>query len=388
MLPLEGLRAIEFCNIAAGPFCGSLLSDFGVDVIKVEKPEGDDLRYWPPITNGYSENFASLNRNKRSIALDLKSEKDRAIAFDLCASADIVIENNRPGVMGRLGLGYAAIAEKNPAVVYCSISAFGQSGPSAQEGGFDLTIQAVSGVMSVTGEPNRPPVKCGVPVSDFAAGLYGAYGIAAALLRAKATGKGEHVDISMLGATLGISALQTSEYFGTGRNSEPIGSRHPRNAPYQAFRARDGYVAMAAGNNKLWQSVCSALDRADLAAREDFATPTLRAKNQLQLAEILEDDFKDRTVAELLALLNKAGVPCGPINSFADAVRHPQVQHNGWVQDIELPGGVKTRTFGSPFVLGGERIPVRGNPPALNADADDILEELGSLCRGTKQARG
>jgi len=388
MLPLEGFRAIEFCNVAAGPFCGMLLSDLGADVIKVEKPEGDDLRYWPPISNGFSENFASLNRNKRSIALDLKSDAHRQIAFDLCVNADIVLENNRPGVMDRLGLGFAAIAAKNPAIVYCSISAFGQTGPAAQEGGFDLTVQAVSGVMSVTGEPGRPPVKCGIPVSDFAAGLYAAFGIAATMMRAQATGKGEHIDISMFGATLGISALQTSEYFGTGKNSEPLGSRHPRNAPYQAFRARDGYLAMAAGNNKLWQSVCDALGRADLAARDDFATPALRAKNQAELAEILEEQFKNHTVAELLSLFSAAGVPCGPINSFGDALHHPQVKHSGWVQDIELPGGVKTRTFGSPMVLGGRSLPVRSNPPALNAHADEILGELEALRREVKQAGG
>lgn len=379
MLPLEGFRVVEFCNIAAGPFCGMLLSDLGADVIKVEKPDGDDLRYWLPISNGFSENFASLNRNKRSIVLDLKSDADRAIAYDLCVNASIVLENNRPGVMERLGLGFATIAAKNPAIIYCSISAFGQSGPASQEGGFDLTIQAVSGVMSVTGEPGRPPVKCGVPVSDFAAGLYAAYGIAASLLRAQASGKGEHIDISLLGATLGISALQTSEYFGTGTNSEPIGSRHPRNAPYQAFRARDGYFAMAAGNNKLWQSVCDALGRGDLAAREDFATPALRAKNQIQLATILEEQFKNHTAAELLVLFAEAGVPCGPINSFGEAVHHPQVEHNGWVQGLELPGGVKTRTFGSPIVLGGKSVDIRRNPPALNAHAEEILHELAIL---------
>ena len=212
MLPLDGVRVIEFCNVAAGPFCGMLLADLGADVIKVEHPDGGDtMRAWPPITEGYSENFASLNRNKRSVTLDLKQPEARQQARGLVLDADVLIENNRPGVMSRLGLGYEALQRDKPSLVYCSISAFGQEGPRSGEGGFDLTIQAMSGIMSVTGEPDGAPVKCGVPVSDFCAGLYAAYAIAAVLLRVRTGGAGEHLDISMLGASLGIAALQTSE---------------------------------------------------------------------------------------------------------------------------------------------------------------------------------
>ena len=235
MLPLIDIRVVEFCNVAAGPFCGMLLADMGADVIKVEKPGGDDLRHWPPLSEGFSENFASVNRNKRSIVLDLKSNSDVLIAQRLCAKADVIIENNRPGAMQRLGLGYDRLKDVNPKLIYCSISAFGLSGPGADSGGFDLTIQAISGIMSVTGDETGVPIKCGVPVSDFAAGLYGAYAVAAALLKRNVTEKGEYIDVSMLGASLGISALQTSEFFGTGKNAPPMGSRHPRNAPYQAF---------------------------------------------------------------------------------------------------------------------------------------------------------
>src|SRR5687768_14470842 len=195
MLPLEGVRVIEFCNVAAGPFCGMLLADMGADVIKVENPQGGDtMRQWPPINDGYSENFASLNRNKRSVTLDLKSPADKARARKLAFSADVVIENNRPGVMDRLGLGYASFKAEKPALIYCSISAFGQEGPRSGEGGFDLTMQAMAGVMSVTGEEGGAPVKCGVPISDFCAGLYAAYAIAAVLRRVQQGGAGEHID--------------------------------------------------------------------------------------------------------------------------------------------------------------------------------------------------
>ena len=281
MLPLDGVRVIEFCNVAAGPFCGMLLADLGADVIKVEHPDGGDtMRAWPPITEGYSENFASLNRNKRSVTLDLKQPEARQQARGLVLDADVLIENNRPGVMSRLGLGYEALQRDKPSLVYCSISAFGQEGPRSGEGGFDLTIQAMSGIMSVTGEPDGAPVKCGVPVSDFCAGLYAAYAIAAVLLRVRNGGAGEYIDVSMLGASLGIAALQTSEYFGTGRDPKKLGSAHPRNAPYQAFKAKDGYFAMAAGNDGLWRATCEALGRGDLAADPRFATTALRAQHQ------------------------------------------------------------------------------------------------------------
>jgi crotonobetainyl-CoA:carnitine CoA-transferase CaiB-like acyl-CoA transferase len=243
--PLQGLRVIEFCNVAAGPYCGMLLADLGAEVIKVEHPDGGDtLRSWPPISTpedgsaeGFSENFASLNRNKKSVCLDLKSEDGAAAARALLRDAHVLIENNRPGVMERLGLGYETVREANKAIVYCSISAYGQTGPRRGEGGFDLTVQAMSGLMSITGEQGRPPVKCGVPVADFTAGLYGAFCIAAAVRAAEHTGEGTHIDVPMLGATLAIAALQTSEYFGTGRDPVRLGSAHPRNAPYRSFRS-------------------------------------------------------------------------------------------------------------------------------------------------------
>jgi len=374
MLPLQGVRVIEFCNVAAGPFCGMLLADMGADVIKVENPDGgDSLRQWPPITNGFSENFASLNRNKRSVTLDLKDPADKARARALVLGAEVLIENNRPGVMDRLGLGYASFRAEKPALVYCSISAFGQEGPRAQEGGFDLTMQAMAGIMSVTGEPGGPPVKCGVPLSDFCAGLYGAFAIASVLRRVKEGGEGEHIDVSMLGTSLGVAALQTSEYFGTGSDPAKLGSAHPRNAPYQAFRAKDDYFAMAAGNNSLWKSVCEVTGLPQLFADERFATTTLRAKHQSALKAILEGEFAKHTAAELIERFRAAGVPCAPINTYSKALADPQVAHMQWIQEIALPGGAKARTFASPLRLSGKGFPIRRDPPALGEHNDEVL---------------
>lgn len=375
MLPLADIRVIEFCQVAAGPFCGMLLADMGADVIKVEPPTGDTLRQWPPITNGDSENFASLNRNKRSVVLDLKNPSDRDTAIELIGTASILIENNRAGVMDRLGLGYEAMRARFPKLVYCSISAFGQTGPRANEGGFDVTVQAMSGIMSVTGEEDGGPVKCGVPVSDFTAGLYAAYA-ALALLR---TGQGGYVDVPMLGASLAIGALQTSEYFGSGRNPRKLGSAHPRNAPYQAFRCGSGHIVIAAGNDKLWREVCAIVGIENLVDDPRFATTSLRARNQAVLAEAIEAKLEHADPKEVLARLAEAGVPSSPINDYSEALSDPQVVHAGWVEALELPSGTVTRTFGNPITINGKREPVRSAPPALGADTAEVRAWLKEL---------
>jgi formyl-CoA transferase len=385
MLPLSGIKVVEFGQVAAGPFCGMLLADMGADVVKVESPEGDGLRNWPPHTAnpaepeapGFSENFASLNRNKRSVALDLREADQLAAARRLALAADVVLENFRPGALPRLGLGYDALAKEKPALVYCSISAFGQIGPRAAEGGFDLTVQAIGGVMSVTGEADGRPVKCGVPLADFSAGLYAAFAIVSALRKASRDGIGQHIDVAMLGATLGIAALQTSEFFGTGRDPVKLGSAHPRNAPYQAFRAKDGYFAMAAGNDKLWLSVCEALGRPDLAADPRFSSTALRAKNQEALCEFLEAAFADSPVSELLDLFAARGVPCAPINTYSQVLADPQVADMGWVRPLELANGARTLTFVSPLRMSRETFGVYRRPPALGEHTAEVLAELG-----------
>jgi len=374
--PLTGIRVLEFCQVAAGPFCGMLLSDLGAEVIKIERPGGDGMRQWPPISNGYSENFASLNRNKKSVVLDLKETRDLECARALAGTAHVLIENNRPGAMSRLGLGYEVLCATNPALVYCSISAYGQSGPRAQEGGFDVVLQAVSGVMSVTGEPDGAPVKCGVPISDFSSGLYAASAITAALRAAEQSGLGSHLDVSLLGASLGVAALQTSEYFGSGKIPRKLGSAHPRNAPYQAFRARDGHFVMAAGNDGLWHAVCDVLGNPDIASDPRFETTALRAMHQDVLKSLIEGYLSDWTIEDALSRFRAAGVPCGPINDYESALSDPQVQAMGWVQPIDLPGGKKSKSFGPAVRINGKQGHIRGAPPALGADTEDVLAEL------------
>lgn len=378
MLPLAGIKVVEFCQIAAGPFAGMLLADMGADVIKIESPDGDGMRNWPPLSGGYSENFASLNRNKRSVVLDLKNEHDLARARELCLQSDVVLENFRPSVLPRLGLGYAELSKLAPKLIYCSISAYGQQGPRAREGGFDVTLQAVAGVMSVTGESDGAPVKCGVPVADFAAGLYAAYSIAAMVRRVEKEGVGGHIDVPMLGVMLGIAALQVSEYFGSGKDPKKLGSAHPRNAPYQAFRCSDGHFVLAAGNNDLFRRTCEAVGNPDLVSDPRFTTSLLRAQNQEELREILEVEFVKHPAETWLTKMRDCGVPCAPINTYSQALADEQVAHYGWVQPIDLPGGHQTSTFKSPIQISGLQFDIYRQPPALGEHTQEVVAELSA----------
>jgi len=379
--PLAGLRVLEFGQIAAGPFAGSLLADLGADVVKVEKPDGgDDMRRWPPLSAGpagapYSENFASVNRNKRSLAADLKDAAHVARLKKLCAKADAIIENFRPGVLDRLGLGYRALSAISPKLVYCSINGYGHTGPYAAKGAFDATVQGMSGVMSVTGEPGGPPVKCGVPLGDFGAGLYAAFCITAALLKARETGRGAFIDCSMLAGLLGVAALQTSEYFGTGKAPKRLGSAHPRAAPYQGFQASDAPFMIAAGNDKLWADVCKAVGMPQLRIDPRFETNALRAKNQQELATILQPAFSRRTKAEWLAEFDRRGVPCAPINTYPEILNDPHVQATRLVRDMRLPNGKHTKTVAFPMKITGYEFAVYRDPPALGAHNEEVFAE-------------
>jgi succinate---hydroxymethylglutarate CoA-transferase len=378
--PLDGLRVLEFGQIAAGPFATSLLADLGADVVKIERAdEGDGMRQWPPLLDGpdstrYSGNFASVNRNKRSIALDLKAATDREIVLGLVRKADVLVENFRPGALERLGLGYATVAEINPRLVYCSISGYGQTGPYAGRGAFDVTVQAMSGLMSVTGDEDGSPVKCGVPVGDFVAGLYAACSVLAAVRRVEHTGLGAYIDCSMLGTLLGISALQTSEYFGTGHDPVRLGSAHPRNAPYQAFDAADKSFVVAAGNNRLWRTLCAIVGYPELAGDERFASQELRARNQRALAGILAPLFAERDAAFWLAAFDDAGVPAAPINSFSEILADPHVTAMDLVRSVSLPNGVVTRTVAFPVTISGHRTNLLP-PPLLGEHNEEVRKE-------------
>lgn len=380
--PLAGVRAIELGQIAAGPFAGSLLADLGADVVKIERPDGGDgMRSWPPLSASadgrasYSENFASLNRNKRSVVLDLKDRAGIGRLLRLADVADVLVENYRPGVLARLGADYDAVSARNPKIVYCSISGYGQTGPYANKGAFDVTVQGMSGLMSVTGEPGGGPVKCGVPVGDFCAGLYAAYTITANLMRARETGRGAYIDCSMLGSLVGVAALQTSEYFGTGRAPRLFGSAHPRNAPYQAFRASDEHFVIAAGNDRLFAQVCAAAGVPELVGDPRFTSQRLRAEHQDELVAILGPRFADRTAAEWLEAMDARGVPCAPINDYPRVLDDPQVAHLGLVHPLTLPNGVQTRTTGFPVAMSGYAFEIHRSPPPLGAHTAEVLDE-------------
>lgn len=379
--PLDGVRVVELAHVAAGPFAGMLLADLGADVVKIEPPTGDQMRSWPPFAQDdgrrYSHNFASLNRNKRSIAADLKDPYQLARAQKLCRAADVIVENYRPGALDRLGLGFDEISDEHQGLIYCSISGYGRQSPYAQRGAYDVVIQGMSGLMSVTGEVDGDPVKCGVPVGDFTAGLYAAYTIAALLPSVRASGESVHVDCPMLDCLIATSALQTSEYWGTGVEPRRLGSAHPRNAPYQAFNASDRLFVLAAGNDRLWWEVCAAADLDDLRDDPSFSDQLRRVANQKQLARILESRFSTKPASHWLGELERRGVPCGPVNSFGDILMDEHVRASGLVRDQSIPLAGSTPTVVFPARISGLASRLDRPPPVLGADTDAVFAEWG-----------
>jgi crotonobetainyl-CoA:carnitine CoA-transferase CaiB-like acyl-CoA transferase len=381
--PLSGIRVIELGQIAAGPFASSLLADLGADVIKIENPKGGDgMRQWPPLNISkqgkeeiYSENFASINRNKRSMTLNIKDPSDVGLLKRLISKATILIENYRPGVLNKLGLGYDDLKRINKKLIYCSISGYGQSGPYSDKGAFDVTVQAVAGIMSVTGEKDSSPVKCGVPIGDFCTGLYASYTIMAMLRNVEKNGKGTHIDCSMLGSLLGISALQTSEYFGNRKAPEKLGSAHSRNAPYQAFQASDTFFVIAAGNDKLWGEVCEAVEMEHLKNDVRFKTQSDRAENQNQLSEILTKKFLKHDTKYWLKEMDKRKVPCAPINNFETILNDKHIKHMEIVKPITLPNGSKTYSVTFPVSIKGVETKDLKIPPKLGEHNEEIISE-------------
>lgn len=379
--PLTGLRVLEFTHVAAGPFAGMLLADMGADVVKVESPSGDSLRGWPPIVpledgTEFSLNFASLNRNKRSVELDLKSADGLRIARDLIREADVVLENYRPGVMTRLGIGFEQVRDGlNDQIVYCSISGYGSDGPASQRGAFDLVIQAESGLMDVTGPADGDPAKCGVPVADFASGHYAAFAIACAMIQRDRHPGAVYIDCSMLESVLAISALQTSQYWGTGESPHRLGTAHPRNAPYQVYQARDRPFAIAAGNDRLWASVCRMIDASDLCVDPRFVSQADRVRNVDELTAILEERFATRSASEWIGALSSEGVPCALVNTYAEALQNEQLRAREFIASLPLPGGGRTPTTLMPLSFGGANSFGVSAPPLLGEHSAEVLAE-------------
>ena len=377
--PLAGVKVLELAQIMAGPTCGMMLADLGADVIKVERvPGGDDTRRMDrPQVNGESASFMAMNRNKRGIALNLKLPAAQDALKRMAAKADVVTENYRKGTMEKLGVGYEDLRRVNPGIIYCSISGYGRTGPYADKGGFDLIAQGASGLMAVTGEPGRAPVKSGGPVCDINAGLLGALGVVSAYVHRLKTGEGQLVDTSLFEAGIQQMYWQAAIYFATGEPPGPTGSAHILSAPYQAFRAADGWLTIGGANQANWERLVAVLDAPELLKDARFASNAERMKHLSALTAALEPHIKRWRVRELLGALDKAGVPCGPINSIADMASDPQTRAREMVVELEHPRAGRTRALGLPVKLSRTPGKVSRPAPLMGQHTREVLAEFG-----------
>ncbi len=374
-LPLKGLRVVDMTKDFAGPFCTMILSDLGAEVVKIEKPGGgDETRSWgPPFVKGQSYYFLSLNRGKKSIVLDLKNREAQRILRKLVVDSDILVESFRPGSLKKLGLDYPTLRTLNKALVYCSISGFGQTGPYRELPGYDLVAFAMSGIMSTTGEEGRPPIRVGVPVADIAAGHYASTAILAALSKRLVTGQGDHIDISLLDSIVSWQTYNSTYYFATGKQPKRLGSAHPSIVPYQAFRCRDRFLVVAVGNDEQWRGLCEAMRLEGILADRRFSTNPLRVRNRGRLVPILSRRFRSRTVAYWYQIFRKHDVPAAPVYNLSDVAKDPQLAGRKMI--VRPKSGLPQ--LGSPMRF-FRPTPARSRPaPRLGEDTDEILRGLG-----------
>lgn len=377
--PLAGVRILDLSRILSGPFATMIFADLGADVIKLENPRtGDDTREWaPPYQGDQSAYFLAVNRNKRGIAVDLKTERGRDIARRLAERADVVVENFRPGTAGRLGLGYDELAARNSRLIYASISGFGQTGPYSSEPGYDAIAQALGGLMSVTGEADGPPVRVGNSAADLGASMWAAIGILAALHARHTTGRGEWIDISLLDGQIASLTYLAGGYFATGEVPRRYGSAHPSIVPYQAMRTADGHLMVAVGNDTLWQRFAGLVGLPELADDPRFVSNPQRVANRVELIQLIEAALAAKGSAAWAEELSRVGIPAGAINSIDAALAHPQVQARDMVLTVEHPTAGPLRMAGSPIKLSEYTTTVRRPPPTLGEHTGEVLRELG-----------
>ena len=373
---LEGIRVLDVTQVMAGPFCAMQLCDMGADVIKVEPPEGDSTRHMAGASGTDSPGFNAVNRGKRGIVLDLKTPSAQEAFRRLVRRADILIENYRPGVMRSFGLDYASLAPEHPGLIYASISGYGQTGPDASRGGFDLIAQGASGLMSVTGEPDRPPVKVGVPLTDLGAGLFALSAVLAALHYRSRTGRGQYIDTSLIEAGIALSVWESAEYFASGATPGPLGSAHRMFAPYQAIRCADGFITLGAANDRLFQRLCDLLGHPEWMSDPDYLNATLRVRNRASLAERIERITVEHPRAHWLATFDRAGIPCGPINDYAEAFANPQILARDMVVDVSHPTLGQLRTVGAPVKMSETPPNVHRRAPLLGEHTREVLREV------------
>lgn len=378
-LPLAGVRVVDLTRVMTGPYCTMMLADMGAEVIKIEQPgKGDDTRAWgPPFSAGEANYYLSVNRNKRSIALDLKSEGGKAVLWKMIETADVFIENFSPGTIGRLGFAYEVVAARRPEIVYCSISGFGQTGPGRNWTAYDLILQGMSGIMSLTGQEDGPPTRVGIPIADMTAGMFAAYAIVAALYRKASGGGGEFIDASLLGAQVSMLVYYTVNYAMDGIVAKRVGNRHQTIAPYDTYPTADGFICLAVGNDALWRRLCGVLGWAELAADPRYARNQDRLERYEELTAMITEKFRTMTTAELLELLGSVNVPCGPISTIDEVFANPQVQHERLARTVEHPTIGPLTVPGMPYHLRTADLEITMPPPLLGEHTDAILRELG-----------
>jgi crotonobetainyl-CoA:carnitine CoA-transferase CaiB-like acyl-CoA transferase len=374
---LDGIVVLDATQVMAGPYCAMLLSDMGARVIKVEPPSGDSTRAMAGASGGDSPAFGAVNRGKLGIVLDLAQDAGRDVFRRLARSADILIENYRPGVMTRLGLDYAALSIEHPRLIYASISGFGQTGPDASRGGFDLVAQGMSGIMSVTGEPDGPPTKAGLPITDLGAGLFALAGILGALHWRAASGRGQHVDTSLFEAGLALSVWEATEYFSGRGIPARLGSAHRMVAPYQAFRCSDGYITIGAANDRTFTKLVGVLGHPEWATDPRFSSATSRVTNRTMLARLIEEGTATRSRADWTQTFDEAGIPCGPILDYAEAFAHPQAVAREMSIPIHHPRMGETRAIGTPLKMSATPLDPTRRAPMLGEHTDDVLAAAG-----------
>lgn len=382
MKPLEKLVVLDLTRVLAGPYSAMMMGDFGANIIKIEQPEvGDDSRAFGPFVGKESAYYMSLNRNKRSMTLNFKEQGARDLFKEMVKKADVVLENYRPGTMEKFGLGYDVLKEINPKIIYAACSGFGETGPYSQKPAYDIIVQAMGGIMSITGQEGGEPIRPGASIGDIIAGLFTTIGVSMALYHRAMTGEGQKIDVAMLDCQVAILENAISRYLVNGVVPGPLGNRHPSITPFEAFTASDGHVIVGAGNDRLWKKLCEMIGKEELLTDERFLTNSLRTTNQKALKPILDAVFKNKTIDQWLAMLEEAGVPCAPINTVDRVVNDPQVKAREMLVEIEHPVAGKMHVPGVPIKMYKTPGSVDTPAPTLGQHTEEILNELLGLSK-------
>ncbi|MDQ0218066.1 CoA transferase [Peribacillus cavernae] len=380
MKPLNGIRVIDLSRILSGPYCTMTLADMGAEVIKVESPAGDDTRNWgPPFIKCESAYYLSVNRNKKSIVLNLKTEEGKEILLNLIKKADVVVENFRPGTLDRLKIGYETLKKINPKIILASISGYGQTGPYSKKPGYDIIAQGIGGLTSVTGEPDKPPVKVGFSVADIGAGMWAVVGIQNALIAREKTGEGQRVDVSLLDTMISWQTYLASNYFASGKNPEPQGGAHPNIVPYQLFESSDGFFNVAVATENHWEKFCEVIGASDLKDNSKYSNNANRVINRERLIPYLQDIFHTKTTKEWIAIIESTGIPCGPVLRFNEIYEDPHVLAREQVVEVEHPTAGKIKMTGLPVKLSATPGEIVSAPPLFGENTREVLSTLGGL---------